>query len=97
MMDSTTTEIGPTATADPITERLREAAQTRRLVRATCRYHGERGITTYRRLWEPYGIREGHLLVFSFFRDEFRRVPLRSIVDVVVTGETFRPRRPIQL
>lgn len=96
MIDDTTTRIGPTAGAGLLTERLHEAAQTRRLVRATCQFRGERGRTTYRRLWEPYGIRDGHLLVFSYFRDEFRRVPLESIVDIVVTDETFRPRRSVE-
>jgi hypothetical protein len=76
---------------------LREAGRLRRRVRVTGRYKGESGDQMYQREWEPYGIEEGLAYVYSYFRDEFRRVPLEEIVKVEITDREFTPRRPIDL
>ncbi len=76
---------------------LRKAGRQRRRVRATYRFHGESGITQHERQWEPYAIRDGHAVVFSYFRNEFRRVPLKLIVNVEIREREFEPRRPIDL
>ncbi|HEU4643712.1 MAG TPA: WYL domain-containing protein [Gemmatimonadaceae bacterium] len=86
-----------TTTTTTIEQLLRQAGRERRCVRATYRYHGEHGPVHYWRLWEPYAIENGHAVVFSYFRDEFRTVPLESIVHVRLHDEQFRPRRPIEL
>ncbi len=46
----------------------------------------------YEREMEPYGIREGNLVAFSYYRDEFRELPLTSILSLTDTGKRFAPR-----
>lgn len=76
---------------------LREAGRLRRRVRVTGRYKGAEGDQHYQREWEPYAIEEGLAYVYSYFRDEFRRVPLEEIVKVEISDREFTPRRPIDL
>lgn len=76
---------------------LRKAGRERRRVRATYRFHGESGVREVERHWEPYAIRDGHAVVFSYFRNEFRTVPLKHIVNVEIHEREFEPRRPIEL
>jgi hypothetical protein len=76
---------------------FREAARMCRRVRATGRYRGADGDHLYQREWEPYAIEGDEVVVFSYFRDEFRRVPLDEIVALEISDRTFRPRRPIEL
>ncbi len=80
-----------------VEELLRQAGRERRRVRATYRFHGESGVTEHERHWEPYAIRDGHAVVFSYLRNEFRSVPLKQIVDVEIHDVVFEPRRPIEL
>ena len=84
-------------TSSRVEDLLRQAGRERRRVRATYRFHGESGITEHERHWEPYAIRDGHAVVFSYFRNEFRSVPLKHIVDVEIHDLEFEPRRPIEL
>lgn len=76
---------------------LREAGRLRRRVRVTGCYRGEDGEHHYQREWEPYAIEEGQAYVYSYFRDEFRRVPLDEIVKLEISDRTFVPRRPMEL
>ncbi len=89
MTDPTTSEL--------VEELLRKAGRERRRVRAIFRFHGERGVTEVERHWEPYAIRDGNAVVFSYFRNEFRTVPLKHIVNVEIHDRQFEPRRPIEL
>ncbi len=74
---------------------LREAGRQRRSVKI--RLELESGTETEREM-EPYAITEdGVLIAFSYFRDEFRTVPLKEILGVRVTDKTFSPRRPVDL
>jgi predicted DNA-binding transcriptional regulator YafY len=79
-----------------IADILREAARQRRRVRVTYHYQGADRVWEAERHWEPYGVEGDTAIVFSYFRDEFRRVPLHEIKHVEITDETFEPRRPIQ-
>ncbi len=76
---------------------LREAGRARHQVRATVRFHGESGVKEVERHWEPYAIHDGHAVVFSYFRNEFRTVPLKHIVSVEIHERKFEPRRPIEM
>lgn len=53
--------------------------------------------TEYDREMEPYAIRNGELVAYSLYRDEFRTLPMADIVGVDVTPRTFEPRREIEL
>jgi hypothetical protein len=86
-----------TTTGNLVEEMLRKAGRARRRVRATFRFHGEGGVREYERHWEPYAIRDGHAVVFSYFRNEFRTVPLKHIVNIEIHEREFEPRRPIEL
>lgn len=83
--------------ATEIETALREAGRQRRKVRVTGRYRGEAGDQYYEREWEPYEVDSESALVFSCYRDEFRRVKLEEIVKIEITDSTFTPRRPIDL
>ncbi|MGA9836403.1 MAG: hypothetical protein WBQ26_03710, partial [Gemmatimonadaceae bacterium] len=61
------------------------------------RFHGESGVKEVERHWEPYAIHDGHAVVFSYFRNEFRTVPLKHIVSVEIHERKFEPRRPIEM
>ncbi|HEY5218407.1 MAG TPA: WYL domain-containing protein [Gemmatimonadaceae bacterium] len=76
---------------------LRQAGREHRRVRAIYRFHGESGITEHERHWEPYAIRNGHAIVFSYLRNEFRTVPLRHILKIEIGDRRFEPRRPIEM
>lgn len=84
-------------TATRVEALLRQAGREHRQVRATYRYHGESGVTEHERHWEPYAIHDGHAVVFSYLRNEFRTIPLKHIVDVKIHDVVFEPRRPIEL
>ena len=85
------------STSEHVEAVLRKAGRERRRVRATYRFHGESGMREVERHWEPYAIRDGHAVVFSYFRNEFRTVPLKHIVNVEIHEREFEPRRPIEL
>jgi predicted DNA-binding transcriptional regulator YafY len=53
--------------------------------------------TDYDREMEPYSIREGKLVAYSLYRDEFRTLPISDIIGVDVTPRTFVPRRAVDL
>lgn len=76
---------------------LREAGRTRRRVRVRYAYHGSDGPVEHERTWEPYAIDDGHALVFSYFLNEFRRVPLHRITHAEVRAREFAPRRRIEM
>jgi len=84
-------------TSGLVEDLLRKAGRARRRVRATFRFHGESGMKEVERYWEPYAIRDGHAVVFSYFRNEFRTIPLKHIVTVEIHEREFEPRRPIEL
>lgn len=84
-------------TSSRIEELLRQAGRQRRRVRATYRFHGESGVTEHERHWEPYAIHDGHAVVFSYLRNEFRTIPLKHIVSVEIHEREFEPRRPVEL
>lgn len=86
-----------TTTSGLVEDLLRKAGRERRRVRATFRFHGDTGIKEVERHWEPYAIRDGHAFVFSYFRNEFRSVPLKNIMSVEIHEREFEPRRPIEL
>jgi predicted DNA-binding transcriptional regulator YafY len=86
----------PTASSH-VEELLRQAGRERRRVRATYRFHGESGVTEHVRHWEPYAIHDGHAVVFSYLRNEFRTIPLKQIVSIEIHEREFEPRRPIEL
>jgi hypothetical protein len=46
---------------------------------------------------EPYSIRDGKLVAYSLYRDEFRTLPISDIIGVDVTPRTFVPRRAVDL
>lgn len=75
---------------------LREAGRQRRRVRIRFQYQGEQ-VQEYEREYEPYAIRDGQLVAFSYFRDEFRTLPLGDILDVEPQLRTFSPRRAVEL
>lgn len=75
-------------------ELLRTAARAHRRVRIRFEYAGARE-TEYEREYEPYGIEDGSLIAFSYYRDEFRHIELDRILDVEILDATFEPRRPI--
>jgi predicted DNA-binding transcriptional regulator YafY len=80
-----------------IEELLRQAGRQHRRVRATYRFHGESGVTEHERHWEPYAIQDGHAVVFSYLRNEFRTIPLKHILSVEIHEREFEPRRPVEL
>jgi hypothetical protein len=80
-----------------VREILRNAGRQRRTVRVTGRYRGEAGDESYEREWEPYALDGDTAYVFSYFRNEFRRVQLSEIVKLEICDRTFEPRRPIEL
>ena len=76
---------------------LRKAGRECRRVSATFLFQGESGVAECERLWEPYAIRDGMAVVFSYLKNEFRTIPLRQIVEVEIRDRRFEPRRPIEL
>ncbi|HET7631644.1 MAG TPA: WYL domain-containing protein [Gemmatimonadaceae bacterium] len=76
---------------------LRQAGRQRKSVSVTYRYQGEGGAQEHERHWEPYAIRDGHAVVFSYLRNEFRTIPLKHILSVQIRDREFEPRRPIEL
>jgi predicted DNA-binding transcriptional regulator YafY len=68
---------------------IRSAAEERR--RLCVRFRSPEG-RVYEREMEPYGIRGGNLVAFSYYRDEFREVPLADILSLTDTGRRFDPR-----
>ncbi|MGH7664282.1 MAG: WYL domain-containing protein [Gemmatimonadaceae bacterium] len=73
---------------------LRDAG--RQLRRVLIQFHSSSG-REYEREMEPYAIRDGELVAFSYLRDEFRTVKLGEITGVEITPRSFTPRREIEL
>ena len=73
---------------------LRDAARQLRRVMIYFRSNSGRD---YEREMEPYAIKDGELLAFSYLRDEFRTVRLDDIASVEITPRQFTPRREIEL
>ncbi|HSJ64195.1 MAG TPA: WYL domain-containing protein [Gemmatimonadaceae bacterium] len=73
---------------------IRDAGRQHRKVRI--QFRGTPS-TEYDREMEPYAIRDGHLVAYSLYRDEFRTLPLADITGVDVTSRTFIPRRRVDL
>ncbi len=73
---------------------IREAGRQHRRVRVRFQ---DSPTTVYDREYEPYAIENGQVVVFSYLRDEFRTLPLHSILEVEVTSRTFTPRRKVEL
>ena len=84
-------------TSGLVEDLLRKAGRARRRVRATFLFHGDSGMKEVERHWEPYAIRDGHAFVFSYFRNEFRSVPLKHIMNIEIHDREFEPRRPIEM
>lgn len=79
----------------PEFERLiREAGREQR--RVMVRFESGPGVQ-YERELEPYSIQDGVLHAFSYLRNEFRTLPLRSISRVEISPRSFTPRRPVEL
>lgn len=76
---------------------LRQAGHQRKSVRVIYRFQGEAGVEEHERHWEPYAIQDGHAVVFSYLRNEFRTIPLKHILSVEIRDREFEPRRPIEL
>jgi predicted DNA-binding transcriptional regulator YafY len=74
---------------------LRDAARQRR--RVLIQFGSDVADREYEREMEPYAIRDGLLYAFSYFRDEFRTVPLTEIRGVEMTPRSFEARRPVEL
>lgn len=74
---------------------LRDAARQRR--RVLIQFGNNAADRDYEREMEPYAIRDGALYAFSYFRDEFRTVPLSDIKGVELTPRSFEARRPVEL
>jgi predicted DNA-binding transcriptional regulator YafY len=72
---------------------IRDAGRQHRKVRIQFKGPG----TEYDREMEPYAIRDGQLVAYSLYRDEFRTLPLADITGVDVTSRTFVPRREVDL
>ena len=77
-----------------ISETLMHAARNSQRVVVRFEAVGVPGEECEREL-EPYGVKDGELIAFSYFLDEFRVVPLKNIHAVEVTQRTFLPRRPV--
>lgn len=75
-------------------ETIRDAGRQHRRIRI--QFKGPAS-TDYDREMEPYAIRDGELIAYSLYRDEFRTLPLAAITGVDVTSRTFVPRRKIDL
>lgn len=73
---------------------IRDAGRQNRKVRIQFR---DAPTLEYDREMEPYAIRDGQLVAYSLYRDEFRTLPLADITGVDVTPRTFVPRRTIEL
>lgn len=73
---------------------IRDAGRQHRKVRI--QFRGTPS-TEYDREMEPYAIRDGQLVAYSLYRDEFRTLPIADITGVDVTSRTFVPRRPVDL
>ncbi len=74
-------------------EMIRDAGRQHRRIRI----HFRGPNTEYDREMEPYAIRDGELVAYSLYRDEFRTLPLAAITGVDVTTRTFVPRRKVDL
>ena len=74
-------------------ETIRDAGRQHRRIRI--QFRGPN--TDYDREMEPYAIRDGELVAYSLYRDEFRTLPLSAITGVDVTTRTFVPRRKVDL
>jgi predicted DNA-binding transcriptional regulator YafY len=72
---------------------LRDAGRQHRKVRIQFKGHS----SDYDREMEPYAIRDGQLVAYSLYRDEFRTLPIADITGVDVTPRTFVPRRQVEL
>jgi predicted DNA-binding transcriptional regulator YafY len=72
---------------------IRDAGRQRRKIRI--QFKGPS--TDYDREMEPYAIRDGQLVAYSLYRDEFRTLPIADITGVDVTPRTFVPRRQVDL
>lgn len=75
-------------------ELIREAGREQR--RVLVKFESSPG-TTYEREFEPYAIRNGELVAFSYLRNEFRTLRMNDIRRVELTPRSFTPRRPIEL
>jgi len=73
---------------------IRDAGRQHRKVRIQFRGTAS---TEYDREMEPYAIRDGQLVAYSLYRDEFRTLPIADITGVDVTSRTFTPRRMVEL
>ncbi len=73
---------------------LRHAARQHRRVMIS--FRGSSG-REYEREMEPYAIKDGELIAYSYFRDEFRTVRLADIASVEITPREFTPRREVEL
>ncbi len=73
---------------------IRDAGRQHRRVRVRFQDSPDK---IYDREYEPYAIENGQVVVFSYLRDEFRTLPLKSILEVEVTSRTFTPRRKVDL
>lgn len=73
---------------------IREAGREQR--RVLVRVESTPG-NRYERELEPYAIKDGELVAFSYLRDEFRTVPMKEIYSAELTPRSFTPRRPIDL
>lgn len=73
---------------------IRDAGRQHRKVRI--QFRGTASME-YDREMEPYAIRDGQLVAYSLYRDEFRTLPIADITGVDVTSRTFTPRRVVEL
>lgn len=73
---------------------LREAGREQR--RVLVEFESTPG-TVYERELEPYAIRDGELVAFSYLRNEFRTLRLADVRRVEVTPRSFVPRRAVDL
>ena len=78
-------------------DQLRDAARQCRRVVLRIRVPGPAGGQALVREVEPYALRNGRLLAYSYFSSEYRTVPVRCIEAVEPRPETFVPRRPVEL
>jgi predicted DNA-binding transcriptional regulator YafY len=75
-------------------ELLRAAGRDNR--RVMIRFENTPGQEVEREM-EPYRIEDDVLHAFSYYRNEFRTLPLADIRGVQVTARTFTPRKPVDL
>jgi predicted DNA-binding transcriptional regulator YafY len=73
---------------------IRDAGRNKKKVRIQFR---NAPTIEYDREMEPYAIRDGQLVCYSLYRDEFRTLPIADITGVDITPRTFVPRRDVEL